>query len=170
MGIGGKLLAWSFVHAPFVAERWVSKRGADRGPPAFARLEKKLSELRLGLVTTGGVHHHDDAPFKRQEQSPHGDGSFRELDLLRLISEGHEITHDWYDASDAREDIDLVLPIKGLQALVDEGLLGGLHPKGYGLMGHVEGVEEHMLEFVSAPKIAGLLQAAAVDAVLLVPA
>ncbi|MDF1562720.1 MAG: glycine/sarcosine/betaine reductase selenoprotein B family protein [Deltaproteobacteria bacterium] len=169
MGLGAKFFTWSFVHAPWFAQYWADKRGVSRGEAPFAALQKPLSELKIGLVTTGGVHHPEDEPFRRQEESPHGDGTWRRLDLPRL-QDAYEITHDWYETGDAKQDLNLVLPYERLTELAAEGIIGSVHPVGVGIMGHVEEAEERRLELVSAPEVAGLMQAEAVDAVLLVPA
>lgn len=165
----GKFLTWSFVNAPWIAQRWADGRGVTRGEPSFTPLSRPLSSLKIGLVTTGGVHHPDDAPFHRKEESAIGDGSWRRLDLPRL-QDDYAITHDWYEAQDARKDLNLVLPYQRLTELAAEGVIGSVHPVGVGIMGHTEGKEEQRLELVSAPEIAGLMQGEAVDAVLLVPA
>jgi hypothetical protein len=99
MGLIGRLLAWSFVHAPFAAELWSQSR-RRRPSPLFVTPIKPLSWIRLGLVTTGGVHHTDQPPFRRKGESARGDGTWRRLDLQRLRG-SFAITHDWYDKEDA---------------------------------------------------------------------
>ncbi len=167
--LAGKFLTWSFVHAPWIAQKWADSRGVTRDAPPFTPLSRPLSELKIGLVTTGGVHHPEDEPFLGQEKSPGGDGSWRKLDLPRLQHD-FSITHDWYETKDATKDLNLVLPYQRLTELAEEGVIGSVHPVGVGIMGHIEGKEEQRLELVSAPEIAGLMQGEAVDAVLLVPA
>jgi D-proline reductase (dithiol) PrdB len=168
MSVTGRILAWSFVHAPFVADLW-SRTRRGRGAPPFVPIDRPLSRVRLGLVTTGGVHHRDQAPFSRKEESPLGDGSWRRLDLSRPRDD-FAITHDWYDHRNAGRDVNLVLPVDRLREFADEGIIGGLHPAAAGLMGHVEGNEERRLEFVTAPEVAAFFRREGVDAVLLVPA
>ena len=163
-----RLVRWAFVNLPVTERMWAGSH-TERSAPPFMRLEKPLSQVRLGLVTTGGVHHADQPPFKRKADSPQGDGSFRKLDLDRLGAD-YRITHDWYDPSDALEDLDLVLPTARVRTLVAEGIVGSLAPTGVGLMGHVEDRELRRLEYQTGPEVAGLMQGAAVDAVLLVPA
>lgn len=169
VGMTGRILAWSFVRAPIVADLWSRMRRGRGGVPPFVPLDRPLSRVRLGLVTTGGIHHRDQAPFRREPESPLGDGSWRRLDLSRPRDD-FAITHDWYDRRDAERDIGLVLPADRLRELADEGIIAGLHPEAAGLMGHVEGKEERRLEFVTAPEVADFFRREAVDAVLLVPA
>ena len=162
------LVAWAFVHAPVVARLWVRRHTPGTEPP-FARLTIPLSSVTLGLVTTGGVHHREQVPFRRKSESSVGDGSYRILDLRRP-REDFVITHDWYDHRDAETDLNLVLPIERLSELSQENVIRALYHVGVGLMGHVEGKEERRLQFETAPVVARLFQQEKVDAVLLVPA
>lgn len=164
----GRLIAWSFVRAPLLAYLWAQTRRSPGAPP-FVSPDRPLSRMRIGLVTTGGVHHADQIPFRRKDENPEGDGSFRLLDLTRP-RDRFVITHDWYDHRDAEQDLNLVLPAERLRELAKEGIIGALHPVAAGLMGHVEGKEELRLELETAPGIAALFRREEVDAVLLVPA
>lgn len=168
MSMIGRAFAWSFVRVPLLADLWARTR-RKRGHPSFVPLAKPLSAARIGLITTGGVHHIDQRPFLRKNESPHGDGSFRRLDLTRP-REAFTITHDWYDRRDAEQDLNLVMPADRLRELAAESVVGALHPVAVGLMGHVEGKEEVRLELETAPAIAALFRNEGVDAVLLVPA
>jgi D-proline reductase (dithiol) PrdB len=163
-----KTFSWSFMHVPWVA-RFFFRKKAVQCPPVFTELNLPLSRVRLGLVTTGGVHHVDQKPFLGKEESPSGDASFRKLDIGRLQND-FTISHDWYDHSDAEKDLNLVLPFERCFELVEEGVLGALNPTALGLMGHVEGHEEQKLEIQTAHAVAKLFVKEGVDAVLLVPA
>ena len=162
------LVAWAFVHAPMLARLWVRRHALGTEPP-FARLAIALSSVTLGLVTTGGVHHREQVPFRRKSESSVGDGSYRILDLRRP-REHFVITHDWYDHRDAEADLNLVLPVERLNELAQEKVIHALHPVAVGLMGHVEAKEERRLEFETAPVLVRLFRQEKVDAVLLVPA
>ena len=168
MDLTGRLIAWGFVRVPFLANLWAQTR-RTMGTPAFVFPARPLSRLRIGLITTGGVHHIDQTPFRRKDENPQGDGSYRLLDLTRPREE-FVITHDWYDHRDAERDLNLILPAERLREFAEEGVIGELHPVGVGIMGHVEGREEFRLEFETAPKIAAIFREEGVDAVLLVPA
>ena len=168
MDLTGRLIAWGFVHVPFLANLW-SRFRRTKGPPPFVFPARQLSRMRIGMVTTGGVHHADQAPFRRKDENPQGDGSYRLLDLTRPREE-FVITHDWYDHRDAEKDLNLILPAERLREFAEEGIIGELHPVAVGIMGHVDGREEFRLAFETAPKIADIFQEEGVDAVLLVPA
>lgn len=168
MGVTGRLIAWGFVHVPSLANLW-ARSHQTTGPPAFVFPARPIPRMRIGLITTGGVHHIDQTPFRRKDENPQGDGSYRLLDLTRPRDE-FIITHDWYDRRDAERDLNLILPAERLREFAEEGVIGELHPVAVGIMGHVEGREEFRLEFETAPKIAAIFREEGVDAVLLVPA
>ena len=168
MGVTGRIVAWAFVRVPFLATLWARSRQTT-GPPAFVFPAQPLSRMRIGVITTGGVHHVDQTPFHRKDEHPQGDGSYRLLDLTRP-RDAFVITHDWYDRRDAERDLNLILPAEHLREFAGEGVIGELHPVAVGLMGHVKGVEAFRLEHETAPEIAAIFREGEVDAVLLVPA
>lgn len=164
-----RLATWSFTRVPGAYRLWFRGRRGVRGEPPFVRLQKPLGSAVIGLVTTGGVHHVDQPPFRRRAEFPMGDGSHRELDLSRG-RESLVITHDWYDHADAERDLNLVLPYQRLSELAEEGVIGGVQRWAVGLMGHVEGPEEMRIERRTGPAAARWLRARGADAALLVPA
>ncbi len=168
MGVTGRLVAWAFVRVPFLATLWARSRQTT-GPPAFVFPAQPLSRMRIGVITTGGVHHVDQTPFHRKDENPQGDGSYRLVDLTRP-RDAFVITHDWYDRRDAERDLNLILPAERLREFAGEGVIGELHPVAVGLMGHVKGKEAIRLEHETAPEIAAIFREGEVDAVLLVPA
>jgi len=96
----------------------------------FTPLATPLSEARLAIVTTAGLHLRGDRPFTAN------DGSFRvipssagEADLVQShTSIGFE------RASQAR-DINVVFPLDRLRELVEHGELGGIAARHYSLLG-----------------------------------
>jgi len=141
---------------------WESEGDIPWTPPSMP-----LRDCRLALVTTAGVHHPEQPPFDMQDRD--GDPSFRELDGER-ISKNYRITHDYYDHSDAEEDLNIVLPLQRLQELVNEGVLGNLNQRHFGFMGHIDGRHIPTLIETSAREVAGKLCTDEVDLVLLTPA
>ena len=71
--------------------KWVSYSG----PSPINPLRKPVTELRVALVTTSGVHRDSDAPFDLKSRT--GDPSYREIptdvpwDRLRLSHVGYNI-------------------------------------------------------------------------------
>ena len=119
-----------------------------------------LRSLRLAIVTTAGLHRHDDAAFDVGEGSYRvlpGDISAHDL-LMSHISVN-------FDRSGFQEDANLVFPIDHLRAMAAEGRIGSLADFHYSFMGASDPEE------MAAParQIAGMLKNDRVDAVLLTP-
>lgn len=168
MDVGGRVASWVFVRVPFLANLWASTIRSFELPP-FVSPPLPLSRMRIGVITTGGVHHVDQTPFYRKDENPNGDGSYRRLDLSRPRN-AFVLTHDWYDRRDAERDLNLILPAERLREFAEEGIIGELHPVAVGMMGHVSKREACRLEHETAPEIAAIFREGEVDAVLLVPA
>ncbi len=79
----------------------------------------RLESSRVGIVSTAGVHLKSQDPFV-----PEGDTTYR-LIPADSTNEQLTITHDHYDHSDARKDINCVFPVETLRELVADGRLGG---------------------------------------------
>lgn len=118
-------------------------------------------------MTTAGVHLKEDSPFNMADQD--GDPSYRAIprgtERSRLI-----ITHDYYDHRDADKDVNIVLPLERLEECAREREIGGVAPRHYSFMGHIDGPHIPMLLTVTAPQVARQLHQAQVDAVVLTPA
>jgi len=127
---------------------------------------RPLGESAVAMVTTAGVHLRGQPPFDMED--PDGDPTFRELPSDADRGE-YVITHDYYDHSDADRDINVVFPIDRLNELAAEGVIGGLAPMNYGLMGHIDGPHIKTLMEETAPEIARRLADEGADVVLLTP-
>lgn len=127
---------------------------------------KPLAESKVALVTTAGVHHRDQPPFDMKD--PDGYPTYRIIDVSRPISEVM-ITHDYYDHSDANNDINIVFPIQRLWELERDGFIGEVARTHYGFMGHIVGRHIQNLVNFSAPEVARRLKTDKVDLVLLTP-
>ncbi len=127
----------------------------------FVRPKKPLSECRLALVTTGGVHLSDQARFDIDD--PAGDCSYREIpaDATKLTW-----THAYYRPLEDTA-IDAVFPLWTLRTLVEEGLVGELGPRHFSFMGAIH--DPTLLTEETAPEVAGKLAEDGVDAALLTP-
>ena len=122
---------------------------------------RPLRQARVALVGTAGAHLPEQVRF---ELGPSGDSSYRELpadtDELRLA-------HGGYDTRRAREDPDVVFPLRLLRRLAVDGEIGSLSPRAFSFMGYIPDPEP-LLER-SGPEVAAKLISDAVDLVLLVP-
>jgi D-proline reductase (dithiol) PrdB len=96
-----------------------------------------VSAGTLALVTTAGLHHRDDAPFVKYDQTYRViDAGVAEQDLLQSQSS------IGFDRSLRMRDINVVFPIDRLRELVAEHEIGALGPKFYGLVGAQDNSEQ----------------------------
>ena len=98
----------------------------------WTALAKPLSQCTVSLFTTGGVHLRSDQPF--DIASAHGDWSFREVPTDVETSK-LTVTHSHYSHVDADRDINCMFPLDRLRELCDEGVIGGVAPFAYSIMG-----------------------------------
>ena len=121
------------------------------GPP--------LSERRIAIVTTAGLHRRDDPPFHL------GAGGCR---VIPGDTEGGDLvmTHASinFDRSGFQEDVNVAFPIDRLRELEADGTIGSTDDYHYAFMGATH--PEQMAP--AAEKVAGLLKDDGVDSVLLV--
>jgi D-proline reductase (dithiol) PrdB len=129
--------------------------------PPFVRPKRPLSECRLALVTTGGVHLPDQVRFDIDD--PAGDCSYREIpkDATDLTW-----THAYF-RSDEGTDLDAVFPLWTLRALVNEDAVGESGPRHFSFMGAIHDPTPLVEE--TAPEVADKLAEDRIDAVLLTP-
>ena len=149
------------------------KRWAERADiPTFEEspwtpFDRKMAECRVALITTGGIHLAGQLPFDMNH--PGGDPTYREIpndtDVEELI-----ITHNYYDHSDADQDVNIIFPIERLRFLEQLGEIGEASPRHFSLMGHITNGLTDRLTGETAPGIIAALKHDAVDAVLLTPA
>lgn len=129
--------------------------------PPFARPEKPLSESRLALVTTGGVHLPEGPRFDIDDFA--GDCSYREIPST---AEELTWTHAYY-RPDEGSDLDAVFPLWTLRELEEEGVVGELNRRFFSFMGAIHDPEPLVRE--TAPEVANRLAGDGVDVVLLTP-
>jgi len=129
-------------------------------------ITKTLSESKIAVVTTAGVHHKDQTPFNMNDRE--GDPTFRVIDSKRPVSD-LMITHDYYDHADADKDINIVFPIERLREFEAEGIIAIVADVHYGFMGHIDGSYINILTNRFAPEVAQRLKEDNIDCVLLVP-
>lgn len=146
------------------ARSWLKVGVRTLSAVASSPLRDELEDARLAVVSTGGARLPDQAPF---DTGKLGDPTFREIpsgvELDELVWE-----HPHYDTALAEEDPDCVFPLGLVRRLADEGVVGGVAPTAFSMMGYApltRPVEEE-----TAPEIGQLMQAEEVDAVLLCPA
>jgi len=129
-------------------------------------ISRPLTDCKVAMVTTAGVHHCSQSPFDMKDQ--HGDPSFREIDIRKPLSD-LMITHDYYDHSDADRDINIVFPVERLREWEEKGRLGSLAQRNFSFMGHIDGHHIPVLINETGRQVASELRKDGVDVVLLTP-
>jgi hypothetical protein len=127
---------------------------------------KPLSEARLALVSTAGLHLPDQAAFDPAIKS--GDASFRELanDVeVQKLRIAHRSSA--FDQAGALKDRNLVFPLDRFRELVARREIGSLNHRHLSFMGSITAPGRLISE--TAPQVAAKLREDQVDAVFLVP-
>ena len=128
----------------------------------LALLGKPLSACRLAIVTTAGLHRRSDRPFGPGEQTARAipaDTSASE------IMQSH--TSLGFDRAPIMRDLNITFPIDRLRELVARGVLGGLGPNNYSVMGALR--DTARIEAETGPDLARRLRDDGTDAVLITP-
>jgi len=141
--------------------KFTDNRNIDK---PYTKLSKTLNQSKLALITSSGLYKKDEQAFDTQALL--GDTSFRiiqKTDNLNTL----EIAHTHYDHKFIRQDINTVYPIKHLETLVNENLLGSLADSHYSFCGFVLDTENLIEE--TAKGILQELKKNHVDIALLAP-
>ncbi len=163
-----KVMARLYTRFPFLLDRWAKRSKIITFQDTFF-VEPFVAreELKVALVTTGGVHLKTQEPFDMKDRD--GDPSFREIPGNARVDE-LTVTHDYYDSRDALKDIEVVFPILTLSELAEEGFIREVNWRHFSFMGHIQGPHLEALMNVTAPEVAARLRKDGVGAVLLAPA
>ena len=155
------------------AARQVMKAWAAREKPGvipFAPLAKPLSECTIALLSTAGIARNDDRPFDQEHERRDpwwGDPSFRTIPL-GTTERDVRLYHLHIDPRFGEADLDVVLPMRRLAELAQQGVVGRPAPNHYSIMGYI--LEPTVLVEETAPAVAALMRRDGVDAAALVPA
>lgn len=120
-----------------------------------------LSERRVAIISTAGLHRRDDRPFTFDP----GDyyriipGDIKAADLMM----SHVSTN--FDHSGFQQDWNVLFPIDRLQELAEEGIIGSVAGFHYSFMGAVDPLQMEL----DARNLAGIIKKDNVDALLLIP-
>ena len=127
----------------------------------FARLRRPLSESRLALVTTAGLHLRDDAPFTG------GDQSFRVIPAASPASEIVQ-THNsiGFDRTAFQRDVNVIFPMDRAREFVARGEVGSLSHTYFSFMGAQRPPYDRLLHD-TGPDVARRLRAEGVEVVFL---
>jgi D-proline reductase (dithiol) PrdB len=128
----------------------------------FVPLTTPLSEAKLAMVTTAGLHLRGDKPFDS------GDQTYRVIPSSAAaadIVQSH--TSIGFDRTAFMRDINISFPVDRLRELVTQGAVGSLSENFYSFMGANRNPKRIVEE--TGPEVARLLVAEGVDAVFLTP-
>ena len=157
-----------FFRIPIVKKYWEEnfKSVLSRDIP-WTKLNKRLSECKISILTTGGIILKTDKEFDLND--PNGDSTYRRISD-KISKEDLKISHKYYDHTDADLDPNLIFPIDILHELQEEGIVGPSGPNHFSFMGHIK--EPHLTELIqeSAVNVASEIRKQQIDIVLLVPA
>jgi D-proline reductase (dithiol) PrdB len=131
-----------------------------------ARIVKPLSEARVALVSTAGLHLPEQPAFDPAIKG--GDASFREV-ANDVEVERLRIAHrsSAFDQTGALKDRNLVFPLDRFRELVARREVGSLNHRHFSFMGSITAPGRLIAE--TAPQVAADLWEDQVDAVFLVP-
>ncbi|PKB67412.1 MAG: hypothetical protein BZY81_04590 [SAR202 cluster bacterium Io17-Chloro-G4] len=129
-------------------------------------LDKPLSESKVALISTAGLHVRGDKPFISDFKG--GDPSFRVIpsnskpgDILQShVSIG-------FDHTGFYKDINIAFPIDRLRELVERRVIGSVSENYYSFMGAIR--DPRRVIDNTGPEVAQLLKDEGVDLAFLVP-
>jgi len=131
-------------------------------PKHFTALDVPLSEAKVALVTTGGLHLADEEPF--DVDSWEGDHTLRwlpdDVDTSALA-----VTHTHYPTQDVERDVNVMFPIDRLHELAEQGVVGSVSDMHVGFMGFQP--DPALLLSETAPEAGRELQRRGVNVVVL---
>ena len=125
-------------------------------------LKKPLSQCTVSLFTTGGVHLQTDEAF--DVASAHGDWTFRQVPT-GVDTSTLAVTHTHYNHVDADRDVNCMFPLDRLRELAGQGIIGGIAPNAYSIMGFNPDPARLIEE--TAPELARRFQEEGADLVLM---
>jgi len=126
--------------------------------------DKPLSDLRVVLITSGGVRLKTDQPFDMQSRK--GDISLRWIPYDVNVAD-LRFDHDHYDHHDADEDPNCMFPIERLRELAAEGVIGSVAAQHVGFTGAIPKADRFIRQ--TLPQLVSRLKEDHVDAAVLSP-
>ena len=150
-----------------VVKAWMSRE--PKRPVPFVPLRKPLSQCRVAILSSAAISRRDDTPFDLdgERRNPFwGDPSLRTIPKDSQAA-ALRVEHLHIDRRYAERDLDTVLPLRRLDELIAQGIVGSSAPTHYSMMGYQLDLQETVQRHL--PPVIARMQAEAVDAVLLVP-
>ena len=140
-------------------------RPKNQTAPSGAGID--LSQSRLMLITSAGSYLQDShKPFNTNKPDL-GDYTIRTYPTSTSF-EALAFSHGFYDHTAVNEDPQVLVPLRHLEALTAEGVVGELAPSVISFCGWLPDVERTINELI--PQIVEAAKAEKIDGALLVPA
>jgi D-proline reductase (dithiol) PrdB len=132
----------------------------------WSPLRKPLSQAKISIVTSAGLHLRDDRPFIGDPKG--GDTSYR---IIPSAAQPADILQSHvsigFDHTAIMRDINVTLPIDRVKELVDKGIVGSLAENYYSFMGALRNPKP-LIE-TTGPEVASRLKDEGVDLVFITP-
>ena len=142
-------------------------------PIPWTEVERPLTALKFGLITSGGLYVRATQPpfdVEREKREPTwGDPTYRPIPANMTQAEV-AVSHLHLNPAFAAADFNVVLPITRFQELAAQGVIGGLADEAYSFMGF-QGFppDASAWQTTYGPEVAAKFKATGVDCVLLTP-
>ena len=153
-----------------IMKAWAERDAAIVRTIPWNPMTKPLRESTVALVTTAGVARRDDVPFDQEgeRQNPWwGDPSYRVIPRKSTEADVR-LYHLHIDRKTGETDLDVFLPLRRLDELVEEGFVGQSADSHYSIMGYQ--LRTNVLENETSPAILERMKSENVDAAALIPA
>ena len=139
------------------AKRWAEMELPAVEPGAWTQPAKPVTEAKVALVSSAGMHLKSDRPFARDPSYRVIPSDTKPDDLFM----SHVSPN--FDRTAFQEDINVSFPIERLRELADEGVIGSVATNHYSFMGATDPttMEDNVKE------VAGRLHEDGVDLILL---
>jgi D-proline reductase (dithiol) PrdB len=147
------------LYDPLPPYRWTDNRSL---PVPWTPLTKPLSDCRVALVASGGIHLDTQPPFHFKD-----DASIRIIPTDAPMSR-LRIAHFGYPTADAERDPNCVFPLEALREMVTDGAIKELAPEAITCMGGIYSQRRVSDELV--PPVVDRIKQQNVDLCYLVPA
>ena len=148
-------------------------RGPFPGEEAavWTPFRRRLAESRVGLLTSSGMHLAAEPAFDLDGERAHpewGDPSWRAIPDSTKPGD-IAAAHLHIDTGDVTADPEIALPLRSLQELAADGVVGSSAPTHYSVMGYQDRALEGWRRD-TAPAIVDRLRREEVDGLILAPA
>lgn len=132
----------------------------------WVTMTKPLSQCKVALVTSAGLHLRNDEPFTRD--TPGGESTYRvipsDCNPVDVVQSHFSIG---FDHTGIYRDLNVTFPVDRLRELAERGEIGSLSSDFYSFMGALRDPSGVIDE--TGPEVARLMKAAGVEVALLTP-